>query len=522
MSSSLCTSSPLENSVLAPGFCAGTLPVSVVQPRSIRNVKIPVVSSSTAATGSNNSTRDVLLVLERVTSSVIAVEEGENGDWSRRTVVSTGILNHGLEFTYSTGDNNDGEGVDDDHYLYASSSTTVFRWKMNMDDNILTALTPNDPELVIVNMNADGEGGAPGGHRTRTLAVDLNNSRLYVSVGSGGNVDRNSFRSRIRRFDISAANLNTVDVLPMDFETGFVFADGLRNEVGLALDRHGVLWGVENSADQLSRSDLGGRKMTENNPAEELNRFPEATAGSHYGYPYCWTEYRLPDEANVPNSSLSGRGTVWAWPAFLDLGVVTDDMCQSPEAYVPPAVAMQAHSAPLGITFYRWTEPDTRPDHCVGVIAFPQAMDGFAFIAFHGSWNRAVPTGYKIVYVPMDENGNVITSENDDDCSTAPVVDLLAHTPPNARWEDGFRPVDVEFDSCGRLLVSSDGTRRDGVSEGSKIIRIESTSLEFTSSAADLTGSCSDSVALRAVSSSPVSVNLMLAILFGFRMLLLR
>jgi glucose/arabinose dehydrogenase len=375
---SLCTSSPLEDSVLAQGFCAATLPVLVDQPRSIRIVKI------TTTTESNNRTQDVLLVLERGSSSVIALEEHEDGVWSRRIVVSTGSLNHGLEFT-STGSSND-----DEDYLYASSATTVFRWKINIANNTITALTPNDPEMVIVNMNADGQGGAPFGHRTRTLAYDPSNSKLYVSVGSGGNVDPNSFRSRIRRFDISAANLNAMDVLPMNFETGFVFADGLRNEVGLALDRHGVLWGVENSADNLFRSDLGGRALTENNPAEELNRFPDATAGSHYGYPYCWTEYLLPETASVPDSSLSGRGTVWAWPSFLANGVVTDDMCRSPEAYVPPTVAMQAHSAPLGITFYQWTEPETRPDHCANVTAFPQAMDGFAFIAFHGSWNRAV------------------------------------------------------------------------------------------------------------------------------------
>jgi glucose/arabinose dehydrogenase len=522
MSGSLCASFPLEDSILAPGFCAATLPVSVDQPRSIRIVQI------TAITESNNRTQDILLVLERGSSAVIALEEREDGVWSRRTVASTGGLNHGLEFT-STGNSND-------HYLYASSATTVFRWKMDITNNTITALAPNNPELIIVNMNADGQGGAPFGHRTRTLAYNTSNSRLYVSVGSGGNVDPNSFRSRIRRFDISATNLNTVDVLPMDFETGLVYADGLRNEVGLALDRHGVLWGVENSADNLFRSDLGGRRLTENNPAEELNRFPEATAGSHYGYPFCWTEYLLPDDASVPDSSLSGRGTVWAWPSFLAAGVVTDDMCRSPEIYVPPAVAMQAHSAPLGITFYQWTEPETRPDHCAKVAAFPQAMDGFAFIAFHGSWNRAVPTGYKVVYVPMDENGNVIASDSD---STSPVVDLLAHAPANAQWNDGFRPVDVEFDSCGRLLVSSDGSPRNGVYEGSKIVRIESTAtLSFTNSTTDLPDSGMESAsfnltnstdlpgsssgAFRAVSFSPVSVNLALAVVLGFRMLLFR
>jgi hypothetical protein len=60
----------------------------------------------------------------------------------------------------------------------------------------------------------------------------------------------------------------------------------------------------------------------------------------------------------------------------------------------------------------------------------------------------------------MDAEGNVASEP----------IDLLAHVPPNARWDDGFRPVDVDFDECGRLLLSSDGS--GGL--GSKIVRIES------------------------------------------------
>jgi len=111
-------------------------------------------------------------------------------------------------------------------------------------------------------MDADGKGGAPSGHRTRTLAFD-SSGRLYVSIGSADNVDEDSFRARIRRFD-----LNNV-TLPVDFVDGEVFADGLRNEVGLAFDRHNVLWGVENGADKLYRDDLGG-DIHNDNPAEEV------------------------------------------------------------------------------------------------------------------------------------------------------------------------------------------------------------------------------------------------------------
>jgi hypothetical protein len=82
--------------------------------------------------------------------------------------------------------------------------------------------------------------------------------------------------------------------------------------------------------------------------------------------------------------------------------------------------------------------------------------------AFHGSWNRVPPTGYKVVYVPMDSIGDVAGEP----------VDVLAHIPPNAQWEDGFWPVDVAFDVCaGRLVVTSDGTAGGS---GDKLVRLGS------------------------------------------------
>jgi hypothetical protein len=167
--------------------------------------------------------------------------------------------------------------------------------------------------------------------------------------------------------------------------------------------------------------------------------------------PYCWTEYTLPVDVG------NGRGTVWAWPDFLNIGQVTDAQCQSRALYEPPVVSMQGHSAPLGITFY--TFPDERPSECGDIVPFPKRYDKNAFIAFHGSWNRDIPTGYKVVYIPFDSDGNV----------TGEPVDFLAHAPHNAEWEDGFRPVDVDFDACGRLIVTSDGT--DGV--GSKVVYVQ-------------------------------------------------
>ena len=325
------------------------------------------------------------------------------------------------------------------NYVYASSDTTVFRWPYQSGQK--TQSSDASKEIVIKNMNANGSGGAPRGHTTRSLVFDKK-GRLFVSVGSAGNVDKDSHRSRIRRFD-----LTTIPSGGLDFRAdGTVFADGLRNEVGLAFDSHEMLWGVENSADNLARQDLGGDIHNEN-PAEELNRF--TTSGQNFGYPFCWTEYKLPKSV-----SPTGRGTIWAWPSTMNDGTHDDAWCRANT--VAPAMAMQAHSAPLGITFFNASK--STPATCSGQ-SFPSWMDGDAFIAFHGSWNRDIPTGYKVVRVPMDKGGNPSVTEP---------LDFFCHGGSSAKWPSGMRPVDVKFDACNRLLISSDGTH----SRGSGIVLI--------------------------------------------------
>ena len=398
----------LPNAVLPSGFCAFTLPVALDGPRGI------------FAVGTSD-----FLALERGTESVVYVYDSDDDDIpeSKRTLASAPGLNHGLAIY--------------DGYIYASSDSDVYRWPYQDFNSSL-----GDSELVVSKINPDGFGGAPMGHRTRTLEFD-EFGQLYISIGSVGNVDADSHRSRIRRFQI-----NEDTEFPLDFQLGEVFADGLRNEVGLAFDKHGVLWGVENGADRLQRNDLGG-DIHNDNPGEELNRFREEDAGKHWGYPYCWSEYKLP--AGIGE----GQGTVWAWPSFLNDGTVTDQQCR--DNYMTSVMSMQAHSAPLGIVFYEWKPREERPEICNDVDPFPQTMDGYAFIAHHGSWNRDIPTGYKVVYIPFDANGDPTVDEP---------IDLLAHEPPNAKWGDNFRPVDVDFDDCGRLLVSGDNV-------GSKIVRVQ-------------------------------------------------
>jgi glucose/arabinose dehydrogenase len=162
-------------------------------------------------------------------------------------------------------------------------------------------------------------------------------------------------------------------------------------------------------------------------------------------------------EYKLPNGVGLGPGTMWYWPTFM--GTVTDAQCRDTNVYTPAELPMQGHSSPLGLAFYNYKPENELATGCSG--AFPQWMDGYAFIAFHGSWNRQIPTGYKVVYVPI----NVTTGQVDADDA----IDLLAHAGSGARWPDGFRPVGVDFDECGRLLVTSDGTS----GQGTKVVRID-------------------------------------------------
>jgi glucose/arabinose dehydrogenase len=398
----------LPEASLRQGFCAQQIGGPDIQYNQVRSlVSVP------------NTTH--VLLLERGTSSITLLTES-----TKHTIATTPGLNHGLALY--------------DNYIYASTATTVFRWPYDGK----TMANAGTGEAVIVGMNSDGKGGAPQGHKSRTLAFDVQ-GRLYVSIGSAGNVDSDSFRARIRRFDIADPSK-----YPMEFTDGLVFADGLRNTVGLAFDAHQMLWGVDTGADNLVRSDLGG-DIHNDNPGEELNSFPEANVGKHYGYPYCWSEYLLDKQY------AKGAGTRRAWPHTkppeLKGQETTDAFCNNDT--VKSDLSMQAHSTPLGIVFYQWKKMEKG---CTG--SFPKEYDGYAFIAFHGSWNRSPSTGYKVVFVKMTPEGKV----------KGGAVDLMAHEGTKTKWTDGFRPVDLDFDRCGRLLVSSDGTRP--FYEGSKVIRL--------------------------------------------------
>ena len=117
-----------------------------------------------------------------------------------------------------------------------------------------------------------------------------------------------------------------------------------------------------------------------------------------------------------------------------------------------------------------------------GGLPLEKFKDG-AFVGYHGSWNRDTPTGYKVVYIPFEEtieeaDNNrvrrmVPTLRDREGAYKQQVQDFLWNGRNNkAKWRNGFRPVDVKFDQLGRLLVSSDGSRRGRGYSGSMVVMI--------------------------------------------------
>jgi glucose/arabinose dehydrogenase len=223
-----------------------------------------------------------------------------------------------------------------------------------------------------------------GGHSTRTLMFSSDWSKLYVSVGSSCNV---CAEEDARRAAILRYN--------PDGSGEGIFASGLRNAVGITF-KPGTneLWATNNGRDMLG----------DDQPPETIYIVEQ---GVDYGWPFCH----------------AGR--------IIDPDMGSEDAC---EGVGEPVVEMQAHSAPLGLGFYAGDQ-------------FPEEYRGDLFVAFHGSWNRSVPTGYKVVRIPMQ----------DDQPGSVEDFALGWLSSGGTSWG---RPVDVITGSDGGLYISDDSSGR--------------------------------------------------------------
>lgn len=348
------------------------------------------------------------ILVSSASSRITAVRETNHGNGTSTVETTTIVDGTGLSLTHGIAFH--------DGFLYASSALRVYRWPYKPGQ--FSLINPNTIQTVVTNITQ-----VSNGHNTRTLTFDTE-GRLYISVGSFANVDADSYRSRIRRFNVE------LQFLPIPFNNGEIFADGCRNTVGLGW-RNGILYGVDNGADMINRPDLGGAIWPEN-PAEEMNKF-NTPIGSFYGYPFCWSTYKLMDYP--PRMQ-------FAWPSFYNDGTTTDEWCQDPNNVVPPVLSMPAHSAPLSIEFYNGV-------NCGVNGGFPCEATNDAFVAFRGSWHQGVTHGYKVSWYPFNDELDLPTGE---------VVDVIYSPNPTNSCNSCLRAAGAIFNKDGHLIVTGDTT----------------------------------------------------------------
>jgi glucose/arabinose dehydrogenase len=232
-------------------------------------------------------------------------------------------------------------GIDmHDGHLYVANTDSVMRAPYTVGSDTL------DADLAVV---VDGIPG--GGHWTRDVIFSPAGDRMYVSVGSGSNINEEE-----------APRATIMEYNP-DGTGGRVYASGLRNPVGLRFSpATGKLWTAVNERDGLG----------DNVPPDYAT---SVTDGAFYGWPYSYI-------GQNPEPRHNGKR--------MDLV----------ETAIVPDVLIQAHSAALGLLFYTGE-------------MFPEEYRGELLIALHGSWNRAERTGYKLIRAHMDEDGNPLGSYED-------------------------------------------------------------------------------------------------------------
>ncbi len=192
-----------------------------------------------------------------------------------------------------------------------------------------------------------------GSHTTRNFVFDTARQKLYMQVGSAGNTDTTDFAQRARIFEMNPDG------------TGMrTYASGLRNAEGLDFDpRTGALWANVNGMDDLFGA---GTQMTDNNPSEGIYLICD---GANYGWPWCYGfQMRNPQQPWVN----------------LDTNVV--------KTFDGPVAEVLAHSAPLGLHFYRGTK-------------FPAMYHDAIFQCYHGSWDRSPPAPPRITVMFADTDG---------------------------------------------------------------------------------------------------------------------
>ncbi len=185
--------------------------------------------------------------------------------------------------------------------------------------------------------------GGYNNHWTRNLIANKDQSKIYISVGSGSNVGENGMEYEVRR-------ANILEVNP-DGSGEKIYAAGLRNPVGMSWNPStGELWTVVNERDEL-----GDELVPDYLTSVKQNAF--------YGWPYAYFGKNEDPRRKGEKPDLVAKTIV-------------------------PDVPLGAHTASLGLSFYTGNQ-------------FPEKYKNGAFIGQHGSWNRSSLVGYQVAFVPF-------------------------------------------------------------------------------------------------------------------------
>ena len=307
---------------------------------------------------------DIFLAETGASQIVVMRDPQHTGEVKEREIFATGTRRvFGIAFK--------------DDYVYVGDTNELVRFRY--DPKTSKRLGEAEPLMKL----------PTGGHETRSVAIAPDGKHVYVTVGSGSNI--NTGEDPIRA---------AVSICDLDGKNARLWGTGLRNPVGLAIEPvTGQVWVTVNERDELG----------DNLPPDY---FTSVKDGGFYGWPYSYIGSNVDDRVKPQKPDLVAKAII-------------------------PDVLLGAHVAPLQFAFYNGKQ-------------FPQTYWGGAFIAEHGSWNRASRAGYQIAFVAF----------KDGQPSADPVPFMTGLVPdPNAPDVLG-RPVGVTVAPDGSLLVADDGANK--------------------------------------------------------------
>ncbi|TCD05920.1 c-type cytochrome [Pedobacter frigidisoli] len=257
-------------------------------------------------------------------------------------------------------------------FLYVASNSEIFRYKLDANEQVVDPLAP---ETIVTGLIDKGT------HETKSIVMD-NQGNMFIPIGCPSNSCQIEDRKRGSLGQPGCPLLETAggvwqfrpDQLKQTYKDGIRYATGLRNVVGVDWNQETKqLYVMQHGRDQLDNlfPDLFNAKQNAETPAECMYALKE---GDNAGWPFIYYDRLQNKKILAPEYGGDGKK-------------------EGSSAYIDPVVAFPAHMAPNDMLFYTGNQ-------------FPARYKNGAFVAFHGSWNRAPEpqAGYYVVFQPF-KNG---------------------------------------------------------------------------------------------------------------------